>query len=97
MSAVIQVIEAADGSITPHDGRYVASWDPHTRYGICKIVTTSKLSAAKRFADLDAAIEEYRTVSRIEPKRPTDGKPNRPLTGLTIEVIGVEDAAAADA
>lgn len=82
--AVVRVIGQANGEPTPHDGEYVVSWDPHTPYGDCAITTTKELARARIFTCLSDALEEYRTVSRVQPQRPTDGKPNRPLMGLSV-------------
>lgn len=83
---IVTVIGAANGEATPFDGEYVASWNPHTPYGVCKVTTTTDKTRARVFPKVSDALEELRTVSKVEPRRPTDGKPNRPLTGLTVSI-----------
>jgi hypothetical protein len=86
MTEIVLIIGAANGGATPHDNRFVVRWNPHTEYGVCEITTTDAIEDARRFAP-GQALAEWKTVSRIEPRRSMDGKPNRPLSGLTIEVI----------
>lgn len=84
MSVLVKVVSLPDGRRCRHSGRYVVAWNPHTRFGVCDISTTSDRSIARRFKDHAEALAEWRTVSHVEAIRP-DGRPNRPLTGLVIE------------
>jgi hypothetical protein len=77
----------------PHANRYVKKWNPHSPFGEVWIDTVAEPWEARRFADLAQVLSEQRTVSRVQPRRPTDGKPNRPLTGLTVEIQSVKAAA----
>lgn len=86
MSVIVKVHGTGGGGRTPHDGRYVRSWNPHTRYGILDLSSTADPFQARRFADLRAVLEEQRTVSHRERRRP-DGRENRPLTGINIEIV----------
>jgi len=86
---VAVVICAADGGSTPHDNRYVARWNPHTKAGTLELVSTVDINEARHF-DYRDLMDEWRTVSRIEPLRPWDGKPNRPLTAITIDVVKID-------
>jgi hypothetical protein len=88
MTAVVRVIGISAGGSSPHDGRYVVAWNPHSRFGTCLIDTTDKIADARRFTP-EEAMREWKTVSDVEPVRP-DGKPNRPLAGLTVEIIRVD-------
>lgn len=85
MTCVVKVVGIADGTPSPHDGRYVLRWNPHTEFGTCAIDTTGDKSKARVFSGLMEVHYEWSTISKVEPYRP-DGKPNRPLAGLTIEV-----------
>lgn len=87
---LVRVLGAADGSKTPHDGRYVESWNPHTMAGVLDLDSTADKSRAKRF-DSREVFTEWRTVSNVQPERPWDGRPNRPLTGLNIDIFKAED------
>ena len=84
MSGVVRIMGAADGTATPHDGRFLLNWYPHTRFGTLACDSTDDITKARRFRDFAEAAEEWKTISRVEPKRPTDGAPNRPLSSLTI-------------
>lgn len=86
MISIVKVVCAADGNQTPHDGRYVVAWNPHTIAGDCSITTTDDIAAARRFEG-GAAFREWRTVSRVQKIRPWDSALNRPLTALTVEVV----------
>jgi hypothetical protein len=83
MSRIVQVVCAADGGRTPHDGRWVVSWNPHTEAGTLELTSTSDKAKARRFENGDEFVE-WKTISKVQPRRPWDGKPNRPLTGITI-------------
>jgi hypothetical protein len=73
---------------TPHQGRYVVAYNPDTPYGTLALTTTADRSQALR-AEAIVFLEMWLTVSKVQPKRPTDGRPNRPISGLTMEL---EDA-----
>lgn len=76
----------------PLNGQYVmdfdvGAYDPFDRtHG--PVPTTENIAKAKHFADIAAALEFWRTPSRIRPRRP-DGEPNRPLTGFSVEIVNV--------
>lgn len=90
MPVVVKVVCKADGNPTPHGGRYVVTWYPHTDAGEPLMQSTDDIVRAKRWPDSCQALEEWRTISNLEPVRPWDGQPNRPLTGLRVEVVNVE-------
>ena len=85
---VVLIHGAGNGTPTPHDGRYVVAWNPHTEYGVLELDSTADIARARRFA-ADEAMREWRATSSKAPLRP-DGKPNRPLTGLTIVIVDAE-------
>ena len=85
MAVLVKIIEAADGSPTPHDGRWVVNWDPHTRYGVLDITSSINKVFARRFESSSQALIEWNTISNVQPVRP-DGEYNRPLTAVTILV-----------
>jgi hypothetical protein len=82
---IVEIVGAADGRPTPHDGRYVVAWSPHTMAGDLKLTSTDDITKARRFSVLEA-MSEWRAISRVQATRPWDGKPNRPLTGITIQI-----------
>lgn len=87
MPYVIVAEGFANGASCPHAGEYLESFDfdgDEQGYG----EFTPDLAKAKRFADVGELMEFWRTQSRTRPKRP-DGRPNRPLTALTISALRV--------
>jgi hypothetical protein len=86
---IVRVMCGPGGMTTPHDGRYVVRWNPHTRYGTCSVETTEDRRQARRFT-AGQALDAWRTISHVEPVRP-DGLPNRPLSGLTIDMINISE------
>lgn len=83
---VVRVIALADGRSCPHSGRYVVAWNPHTEAGVLELTSSADLAEAQRFERLMAWVE-WTTVSSCQSHRPWDGKLNRPLTGVTIELL----------
>ncbi len=88
--AVIKIIGVA-GDVTSQAmdakvGQYVAEFYPEAFLGRGDIVTTDVLSEAKVYPSPRAAMEEWRTVPTTRRVR-TDGRPNRPMTAFTVEII----------
>ena len=69
-------------------GAYLASYDPEANDGQGHASWTENPATAMVFSSTEAAYECYRTVPANRPIRP-DGKPNRPLTLFSIEVVPV--------
>ena len=88
MTCIILIHCAADGRSTSLDGEYLVGYeDAGDHVGL--VATTAEISDAKLFANLTEAVEFWKQQSVLCPIRP-DGKPNRPLTAFTIEVIPVD-------
>lgn len=87
---VMRIVGLATGDPSPFDGEYVVAYDHDTR----KLDTTPNVADATLFT-IDAATEMWTMVDPKEPRR-ADGKPNRPLTAFTVEMLPPEDAPAAD-
>lgn len=83
MVAVVKIVGDVEGD-GRHDGRWVKSWTPHVPFGTLAVESTDDVGQAQRFVDKVTAWTEWRTVSAVEPVRPTDGAPNKPLTALSI-------------
>lgn len=78
-----------DLPVTPiEEGQYVKSYQASGGFGHGFIETTDDIAKALKFADVGEALECWRAVSTTHPLRP-DGKPNRPLTAFTVEVVKV--------
>ena len=90
---VVHFICTADGSASPFDGGYLLHYDPEAHkpdgsYDGGLLETTKDPAQAQQFSDIMEALEAWRTG----PTCPChalrcDGKPNRPLTAFTIEVM----------
>lgn len=73
------LLESSD--VDAHGGRGDAMW-------------TNDPAEAKHFATPMDAMEYWRRQSTVQPTRPWDGKPNRPLTVFTVEVVSLTHLAA---
>jgi hypothetical protein len=102
VTVVIRLVRMVSGHRSPCDGQYVVDYDPTwidnpkpipgaPGLGLCvaKLETSRDLRKAKRFDDATAAMQFYRQVWPNRPVRPFDGRPNRPLTAFTAEIIPV--------
>ena len=81
-----------------HTGRYLGYlqwWDldshvpGYPTYPTGVVEVTQDIDKAHLFASMEEAMETWRRQSKAVPLRP-DGKPNRPLTAFTVEVIPKE-------
>jgi hypothetical protein len=81
------VMRALDG---PLKGEYLVSFDAEAGNGQGFVLSTPDLQKARRFTFREAW-ETLGTEPRSKPKRP-DGKPNRPLTATTWQILPVEGA-----
>jgi hypothetical protein len=86
LPVLVRVVCAAEPDVkTPHDGDWVVEWNPHTEWGVLGLSSTRERSKAKRFAHHADVFRQWKTTSIIQPVRP-DGRPNRPLTAVSIEI-----------
>jgi hypothetical protein len=92
MACVIQLLAPAHWTgivSSTEDNRYLMDCDPATMSGEAwKIPRTADIKQAKQFDDAGDAIEFWRTQSRVNPIR-EGGKPNRPLTAFSVEIVQV--------
>ncbi|HTB46264.1 MAG TPA: hypothetical protein VK741_21765 [Acetobacteraceae bacterium] len=70
--------------------RWLKAFDPDAYGGRGFIDTTPDRAQAMRFPSFEAAMECWRTQSRVKPLR-DDGQPNRPLTAHTVQPVEVVD------
>lgn len=92
MSIVIRAVGFANGVPCPHAGQFLKSFDFEAEDGIGYGEFTTAIEQAKKFESAADAMIFWRTVVRCKPWR-EDGKPNRPLTALTVEIRDEEDFA----
>lgn len=69
-------------------GLYVKAYDPDMYDGRGWTEWTDDPNLARRFPTPAVALDFWRRTSTVRPLRP-DGKPNRPLTAYSIEVVRV--------
>jgi hypothetical protein len=86
LSVLIRVLgDALGGDAGGDAGQYLKAYDPAAEDGRGLLVTTTDPAEAKRYSAAEA-LAEWKRVSRVRPRRP-DGKPNRPLSAFTIEIV----------
>lgn len=86
MPVNIRLIETALGERLP-GVVWLASFDPAANDGRGAVVGTPDRAKAAIFDDFGHAMRVYKASPACHPTRETDGKPNRPLTAYTIEVV----------
>lgn len=92
MTQVIRIVCMADGRPSAFDGMYLWSWDLESGFEAALTAVPDPRSA-HQFSTPAEALALWRSQSARIPKRP-DGKPNRPLTAYTIEILSVDVALA---
>ena len=75
------------------DGRYLKSYDPEAHNGFGAEEWTADPAQAMVFDGVREALECWRAVPANHPVRLSDGKPNRPLTAVTITLVSVAEVA----
>jgi hypothetical protein len=83
---VMRIVGAANGLPTELDGLYLREFDPEFANGVGLITGTADRTEAMRFGSKSAAMLFWRQSPRCRRIRP-DGRPNRPLTAFTVEIV----------
>ena len=86
MKWVIRILGLADGRTTAIDGKYLKYYEPRGHHGRGIVLGTEALDDAMTFRSKEAAVDLWNTQFGMRP----DGKPNRPLTAYTIEILPYE-------
>ena len=86
MSSVIIAVAFANGQACPFAGQYLESFDFEADDGRGYGTLTPDISKAMKFPDQREAFRFWTRQPKCRPKR-EDGKPNRPLTSTTVEII----------
>lgn len=73
-----------------HETGYLMSYDPDAHDGRGDMRVAVSKQKALRFESHQDAYTCYRQQSKKQPLR-EDGKPNRPLTAFTVEILPLED------
>ncbi|MFL5302733.1 MAG: hypothetical protein ACJ79R_20575 [Anaeromyxobacteraceae bacterium] len=87
------LLVGVEGPITKRDGapdgQYLARFDPEAHGGDGYVEGTKDPSRALRFESWEAAFHCWQRQSVSKPLR-GDGKPNRPLSAFTVEIVRLE-------
>lgn len=83
-------VSAGDGvHMEPTSPRYLKSYDIEAHNGRGAVELTADINEALQFASVREALQAWNTQSRTTPLR-DDGRPNKPLTALTVELLPYE-------
>jgi hypothetical protein len=86
MSVALRVVSVAGmPEIDQYNGRFIASYED-TACGRGTMTFSNYFAGALRFTTAREALSYWRQISRTVPVRP-DGRPNRPLTAFTVEIV----------
>lgn len=89
MSVVMRVLAAGASAKGehPHDGEplFVKAFDVDAHDGFGMVEYTDQIDEAFAWPTIAEAFDDYRRQSTVKPQR-ADGKPNRPLTALTVAI-----------
>lgn len=83
--AVIRAVGFANGVPCPHENEWLKSFDHEAFNGRGHGVFTNRIEHAMRFPSKVHALAFWGKQSTVQPLRP-DGRPNKPLTALTVEI-----------
>lgn len=84
---VLRIVCRADGAKSPADGLYVKSFDPNAM-GRGHVALCRHPAEAVAFPDKESAVHYWEQPSTAIPVRP-DGRPNRPMTAYTVEIVPI--------
>ena len=90
MSHIIECWGFADGSDCPMKGQYVETFDHDAYNGQGYGTFTEDASSAMSFNSFSDAFEFWNMVSTVKPVR-EDGKPNKPMTAMSVAIKTVDD------
>jgi len=82
---LIQAVRFANGVPCPHSWQFLKSFDFEHEDGLGYGTFTKDPNKAMRFVNAAEAMQFWNTQSTVRPLR-EDGKPNKPLTALTIAI-----------
>lgn len=85
---VIRFVGLVNGQRSPQDGRYLKAFAFKGPVGEMVLETVHLPGLALQFPTVLDAMEAWRSVDPREPVR-ADGRPNRPLTAFTVEVVSL--------
>lgn len=72
------------------DGVYIESFDVEANGGRGDVEFTEQIECAHRFATAADLMAAWCAQSQVKPLRDRDGKPNKPLTAMTVLSVEVE-------
>ncbi len=68
---------------------YIVACDVDAHGGKGHVTLSTMQADAMRFADAGVALDYWKRPSTVDPIR--DGKPNRPLTAYTVQIMTVTE------
>lgn len=86
MTVIMRIIGAADGTPTGFEDTFLLNANPDGDEGRGTLSVTRRIERAKHFETQAEALACWKAQSTTHPLRP-DGKPNRPLTAFTVEIL----------
>lgn len=87
---VLLVVGFANGGKSQYDGQYLTTYDPDWGDGLGRVWTSPRIGDAIQFSSIAEALNLWKKQSTVKPLR-EDGRPNRPMTALTVETIRVKE------
>jgi hypothetical protein len=89
MAWALRAVAFANGRPCHIEGQFLHWFDPDIPDATRVMAEfTDDVGKAKLFATVEAALDEWQRVRRVDPVRP-DGVPNKPLTALTMELVEI--------
>lgn len=87
MKRAIFILGPVGDERSQHDGLYLSAYDPSAgEHG--RIESTYDIAEALHFDGAAEALQCWQQVNQSHPWRP-DGKPNRPLTAFSVQIVEV--------
>ena len=86
MTVLMRIVELGGQMFKP--GVYLRSFDHEAFDGQGNADFTDEIADAMRFADHGKAMEFWNRIPKCKPLRP-DGKPNKPLSATTVEIVKI--------
>lgn len=79
---------ARDSVLKAPEGQWLKSYDPEAFRGRGSAEWTNDVNQAMRFPSTIEAMRYWQQIPRTRPLR-EDGKPNRPLTAFSVELLAI--------
>lgn len=84
---LMRIAGYADGTDVSFAGQYLKSYNPDAPGEEYLAEFTDRVEDAMKFTDAGAVLTEWKRQRMVDGGLRSDGKPDRPLTAFTVEVI----------